>query len=390
MERVECVVVGAGVVGLAVARRLARAGREVIVLEAADAIGTGTSSRNSEVIHAGIYYPTGSLRARLCVPGRDALYDYCAAHGVEHRRIGKLIVATEENQLPKLAAIRAQAAANGVTDLTEVDAATAMRWEPNLRTVGALLSPSTGIIDSHGLMLALLGDAEEAGAMLALQSPLLRSHRIADGFELEVGGAEPMRLACSTLVNAAGLGAWAVARGLEGLDAAHVPPRVLAKGNYYALATGRSPFSRLVYPVPVEGGLGVHLTLDLAGQARFGPDVEWLGDIAGHGEGPIDYAVDPVRADSFYGAVRAYWPGLPDHALVPAYSGVRPKLCGPGQPQADFLIQGPGTHEVEGLVNLFGIESPGLTSCLAIADAVAAELGEASEIIGGAWSSQGS
>lgn len=390
MERVECVVVGAGVVGLAVARRLARAGREVIVLEAADAIGTGTSSRNSEVIHAGIYYPTGSLRARLCVPGRDALYDYCAAHGVEHRRIGKLIVATEESQLPKLAAIRAQAAANGVTDLTEVDAATAMRWEPNLRTVGALLSPSTGIIDSHGLMLALLGDAEESGAMLALQSPLLRSHRTADGFELEVGGAEPMRLACSALVNAAGLGAWAVARGLEGLDAAHVPPRVLAKGNYYALAAGRSPFSRLVYPVPVEGGLGVHLTLDLAGQARFGPDVEWLGDIAGHGEGPIDYAVDPVRADSFYGAVRAYWPGLPDHALVPAYSGVRPKLSGPGQPQADFLIQGPETHGVDGLVNLFGIESPGLTSCLAIADAVAAELGEAPEIIGSSWGSQGS
>ena len=390
MERVECVVVGAGVVGLAVARRLARAGREVIVLEAADAIGTGTSSRNSEVIHAGIYYPTGSLRARLCVPGRDALYDYCAAHGVEHRRIGKLIVATEESQLPKLAAIRAQAAANGVTDLTEVDAATAMRWEPNLRTVGALLSPSTGIIDSHGLMLALLGDAGEAGAMLALQSPLLRSHRASGGFELEVGGAEPMRIACSTLVNAAGLGAWTVARGLEGLDAAHVPPRVLAKGNYYALAAGRSPFSRLVYPVPVEGGLGVHLTLDLAGQARFGPDVEWLGDIAGHREGPIDYAVDPVRADSFYGAVRAYWPGLPDHALVPAYSGVRPKLSGPGQPQADFLIQGPGTHGVEGLVNLFGIESPGLTSCLAIADAVAAELGEAPEIIGGAWGPQGS
>ena len=384
MERVECVVVGAGVVGLAVARRLARAGREVIVLEAADAIGTGTSSRNSEVIHAGIYYPTGSLRARLCVPGRDALYHYCAAHGVEHRRIGKLIVATEENQLPKLAAIRAQAAANGVTDLTEIDAATAMRWEPNLRTVGALLSPSTGIIDSHGLMLALLGDAEEAGAMLALQSPLLRSHRTADGFELEVGGAEPMRLACSTLVNAAGLGAWAVARGLEGLDAAHVPPRVLAKGNYYALAAGRSPFSRLVYPVPVEGGLGVHLTLDLAGEARFGPDVEWLGDVAGHVEGPIDYAVDPVRADSFYGAVRAYWPGLPDHALVPAYSGVRPKLSGPGQPQADFLIQGPGTHGMEGLVNLFGIESPGLTSCLAIANAVAAELGEAPGINGGA------
>ncbi|CAO3353824.1 NAD(P)/FAD-dependent oxidoreductase [Azospirillum melinis] len=386
MERVECVVVGAGVVGLAVARRLARAGREVIVLEEADAIGTGTSSRNSEVIHAGIYYPTGSLRAQLCVPGRDALYDYCAAHGVEHRRIGKLIVATEEAQLPKLAAIRAQAAANGVTDLTEIDAATAMRWEPNLRTVGALLSPSTGIIDSHGLMLALLGDAEDSGAMLALLSPLERSHRTAAGFELEVGGAEPMRIACSTLVNAAGLGAWAVARGLEGLDATHVPPRVLAKGNYYALAAGRSPFSRLVYPVPVEGGLGVHLTLDLAGQARFGPDVEWLGDV----NGGIDYAVDPARADSFYGAVRAYWPGLPDKALVPAYSGVRPKLSGPGQPQADFLIQGPGTHGVAGLVNLFGIESPGLTSCLAIADAVAVELGEAPEILNHSRGAQGS
>ncbi|PWC34782.1 NAD(P)/FAD-dependent oxidoreductase [Azospirillum sp. TSO35-2] len=377
MERVECVVVGAGVVGLAVARRLARAGREVILLEAAEAIGTGTSSRNSEVIHAGIYYPTGSLRARLCVPGRDALYDYCAAHGVEHRRIGKLIVATGPDQLPKLAAIRAQAAANGVTDLTEVDAATARAWEPNLRTVGALLSPSTGIIDSHGLMLALLGDAEEAGAMLALHSPLVRSHRTEAGFELEVGGAEPMRLACSTLVNAAGLGAWAVARGMEGFAAEHVPPRVLAKGNYYALAAGRSPFSRLVYPVPVEGGLGVHLTLDLAGQARFGPDVEWLGDVAG----PIDYAVDPARADAFYGAVRAYWPGLPDAALVPAYSGVRPKLSGPGQPQADFLLQGPGTHGVDGLVNLFGIESPGLTSCLAIADAVAGLLGERHELL---------
>lgn len=386
MERVECVIVGAGVVGLAVARRLARAGREVIVLEAADAIGTGTSSRNSEVIHAGLYYPTGSLRARLCVPGRDALYEYCIAHGVEHRRIGKLIVATEEAQLPKLAAIRAQAAANGVTDLTEIDDTTATRWEPNLRTVGALLSPSTGIVDSHGLMLALLGDAEDAGAMLALLSPLERSHRTETGFELEVGGSEPMRIACSMMVNAAGLGAWAVARGLEGLDAALVPPRVLAKGNYYALAAGRSPFSRLVYPVPVEGGLGVHLTLDLAGQARFGPDVEWLGDV----EGVVDYAVDPARADSFYGAVRAYWPGLPDNALVPAYSGVRPKLSGPGQPQADFLIQGPGAHGVAGLVNLFGIESPGLTSCLAIADAVAVELGEAPEILNHSRGAQGS
>ncbi len=367
MERVECVVVGAGVVGLAVARRLAQAGREVILLEAADAIGTGTSSRNSEVIHAGIYYPTGSVRARLCVAGRDMLYQYCAAHGVEHRRTGKLIVATEDSQLPRLDAIRAQAAANGVSDLYAIDAATARDWEPNLRTVGALVSPSTGIIDSHGLMLALLGDAEDAGAMLALLSPLDRAHREADGFVLEVGGAEPMRLGCATLVNAAGLGAWAVAAGLEGFPAAQVPPRVLAKGNYYALGQGRSPFSRLVYPVPVDGGLGVHLTLDLAGQARFGPDVEWLADP----DAAIDYAVDPARAEVFYNSVRAYWPGLPDGALVPAYSGVRPKLSGPGEPQRDFLLQGPETHGIPGLVNLFGIESPGLTSCLAIAEAVA-------------------
>ncbi len=371
MERVDCVVVGAGVIGLAAARQLARAGREVVVLEATDAIGTGTSSRNSEVIHAGIYYPTGSLRARLCVAGRDALYAYCAAHGVEHRRIGKLIVATEEAQLPRLKAIRAQAAANGVGDLVALSASEAMAMEPNLRCVGALLSPSTGIIDSHGLMLALRGDAEEAGAMLAFLSPLERAQRTADGFTLEVGGAEPMRIACGTLVNAAGLGAWGVARGLEGFPVEHVPARVLAKGNYYALGQGRSPFERLVYPVPVEGGLGVHLTLDLAGQARFGPDVEWL-DPAGYDR--LDYQVDPKRADSFYGDVRRYWPGLPDGALVPAYSGVRPKLSGRGQPQADFLIQGPETHGVPGLVNLFGMESPGLTSCLAIADEVADRL----------------
>ncbi|WP_454021095.1 NAD(P)/FAD-dependent oxidoreductase [Azospirillum sp. Marseille-Q6669] len=376
MERVDCVVVGAGVIGLAVARRLARAGREVVILEAADAIGTGTSSRNSEVIHAGIYYPTGSLRARLCVAGRDALYAYCAAHGVEHKRIGKLIVATEEAQLPRLEAIRAQAAANGVADLVPLSASEAVTLEPGLRCVGALLSPSTGIIDSHGLMLALRGDAEAAGAMLALLSPLERAHRAADGFELEVGGAEPMRIACGTLVNAAGLGAWGVARNLEDFPAERVPPRVLAKGNYYALGQGRSPFARLVYPVPVDGGLGVHLTLDLAGQARFGPDVEWL-DPAGYDRLDYrpDYRVDPKRADGFYGEVRRYWPGLPDGALVPAYSGVRPKLSGRGQPQADFLIQGPGTHGMPGLVNLFGMESPGLTSCLAIANEVAERLG---------------
>ncbi|GLR77758.1 NAD(P)/FAD-dependent oxidoreductase (plasmid) [Azospirillum oryzae] len=367
MERVECVVVGAGVVGLAVARRLARAGREVVIVEAAGAIGTGISSRNSEVIHAGIYYPSGSDRARLCVAGREALYAYCRDHGVAHRRLGKLIVATGDDQLAKLDAIGRQAAANGVEDLRPLDAAQARALEPNLRCVGALLSPSTGIIDSHGLMLALQGDAEGAGAMLALSSPLERAHCETDGFILEVGGAEPMRLACGVLVNAAGLGAWAVACGLEGFPTAQVPPRVLAKGNYYALGQGRSPFSHLIYPVPEDGGLGVHLTLDLAGQARFGPDVQWLD----HPDAAIDYIVDAKRADAFYNSVRAYWPALPDGALVPAYSGVRPKLSGRGQPQADFLLQGPERHGVPGLVNLFGIESPGLTACLAIADAVA-------------------
>lgn len=375
MDRVDCVVAGAGVVGLAVARRLAQAGREVVILEAADAIGTGTSSRNSEVIHAGIYYPTGSLRARLCVAGRRALYGYCRSHGVAHRQTGKLIVATAPDQLPKLEAIRRQALANGVDDLYAIPAAEAQALEPALRCAGALVSPSTGIVDSHGLMLALLGDAEEAGAMLALLSPLERAHAEEDGFVLEVGGRDPMRIACSVLVNATGHGSWAVARRLEGFPADRIPPRVLAKGNYYALGQGRAPFSRLIYPVPEDGGLGVHLTLDLAGQGRFGPDVEWL-DTEGWDEAgePFDYRVDPNRADAFYESVRAYWPGLPDGALVPAYCGIRPKLSGRGMPQADFLLQGPETHGIPGLVNLFGIESPGLTSCLAIADETAALL----------------
>ncbi len=362
MDRVDCVVVGAGVVGLAAARRLAMAGRETIVLEAADAIGTETSSRNSEVIHAGIYYPTGSLKARLCVAGRDRLYDFCRSHGIEHRQLGKLIVATEEAQVAKLESIRRQAAANGV-DLEFIDGAHARALEPELACVAALVSPRTGIVDSHGVMLGLLGDAEAAGAALALLSPLAAARVEDDGFVLEVGGAEPTRIACRTLVNAAGLGAWDVARRTEGLPEAHVPPRRLAKGNYYALARGRSPFSRLVYPAPEDGGLGVHLTLDLAGQARFGPDVEWIDR--------IDYTVDPARADRFHDAIRRYWPALPDGALVPAYAGIRPKLSGPGEPAADFMIQGPAVHGVPGLVNLFGIESPGLTACLAIAEAVA-------------------
>ena len=367
MERVECVVAGAGVVGLAVARRLARAGREVVILEAADAFGTGTSSRNSEVIHAGIYYDAGSLKARTCVAGREALYAFCRDHGVEHKRLGKLIVAADDCQRAKLAAIRAHAEANGVTDLRALTGEEARALEPGLACVAALLSPSTGIVDAHGLMLALLGEAEANGAALALLSPLESARVTEEGFELSVGGAEPMRLGCRILVNAAGLGAQAVAASIEGLPPATIPPRRLAKGNYYAPASGRAPFSRLVYPVPEDGGLGVHLTLDLGGQARFGPDVEWTDT--------IDYAVDPKRADSFYAAIRRYWPDLPDGALVPAYAGMRPKLSGPGEPARDFAIHGPETHGVPGLVNLFGIESPGLTASLALGDVVAERLG---------------
>ncbi|MEI6558145.1 MAG: NAD(P)/FAD-dependent oxidoreductase [Rhodospirillaceae bacterium] len=364
-ERVECVVVGAGVVGLAVARRLALAGREVVVLEAADAIGTGTSSRNSEVIHGGMYYPTGSLRARLCLAGNRALYDFCAARGIQHRRLGKLIVATDPAQLPRLEQIRRQGEINGVTDLRWLDAADAHALEPEVRCEAALLSPSTGIVDSHGLMLALQGEAEDHGAAFAFNSPALGGRITATGFEIAVGGTEPMRLACRQLVNCAGLGAQTLGRALEGLPPASVPRQVLAKGNYFAFS-GRHPFRRLVYPIPPEASLGVHVVLDLAGQARFGPDVEWID--------AIDYRVDPGRAANFYATIRQYWPGLPEGSLAPAFSGIRPKLTGPGEAAADFLIQDPGDHGIPGLVALYGIESPGLTSCLAIADEVAARL----------------
>ena len=370
MEIVDTVVIGAGVVGLAVARALAMAGREVVVLDAENAFGTGTSSRNSEVIHAGLYYPTGSLRAQLCVRGKQLLYDYCASHGVAHQRCGKLIVATQADELPALDRLQATAAANGVLDLQRLSAAEALALEPALRCVGALHSPSTGIIDSHGLMLALLGDAERHGAMLALCSPVLGGRvgreGAVGGIELDVGGDAPMTLRARNVVNSAGLQAPALARALAGLHAGHVPTDHLAKGCYFTLS-GRAPFARLVYPAPGQSShLGVHLTLDLGGQARFGPSFEWVDQ--------IDYRVDPAGAEAFYGEVRRYWPGLPDGALQPGYAGLRPKISGPGEPAADFRIDGPAVHGVAGLVNLFGIESPGLTASLAIAERVAAML----------------
>ena len=360
-EKIDCIVIGAGVIGLAVARALALAGREVVVLEAAGAIGTETSSRNSEVIHAGIYYPPGSVKAALCVEGRQLLYRYCEEHGVGHRRCGKLIVATAAEQVATLYKIQAQAAANGVHDLRLLSADEAKAMEPALRCVAALHSPSTGIIDSHGLMLAYQGEAEDRGAMLALHSPVTSGAIQADGIALDVGGAEPMRILARTVINSAGLMAQRVAAALRGFPRDKVPACHYAKGNYYSLAA-RSPFTRLIYPVPEAAGLGVHLTLDLAGQARFGPDVEWIAE--------IDYDVDLHRADGFYRAIRDYWPGLKDGQLAPGYAGIRPKLGGPEQPASDFLIQGPDEHGIAGLVNLFGIESPGLTASLALASHV--------------------
>jgi len=349
------------VIGLAVARRLAQAGREVIVLEAAEGIGTITSSRNSEVIHAGIYYKAGSLMARMCVAGKHALYHYCNDHGVPHRNCGKLIVATTAKETEKLQSIRAHAEANGVLDMQLLSGEAARAMEPALRCDAALLSPSTGIIDSHAYMLALRGDAEDAGAFFAFHTPLLGAKAHRGRVELDAGGEAPMTLECRLLVNAAGLNAAATARAIDGMPIELIPPAYLAKGNYFS-CSAKAPFSHLIYPVPEPGGLGVHLTLDMAGQARFGPDVEWVDH--------IDYAVDPVRGERFYPAIRKYWPTLPDGALMPSYSGMRPKIVPPAVAVQDFLIQGPKDHGVEGLINLFGIESPGLTSSLAIADHV--------------------
>ena len=370
MDYVDCVVIGAGVVGLAVARALALQGREVLVLETAGAIGTGTSSRNSEVIHAGIYYPHGSLKARLCLRGRQMLYDYCMARGVPHRRCGKLIVATSQAQVAQLQSIKDKAAANGVTDLVLLSRDEARALEPALECVAALHSPGTGIVDSHALMLALQGDLENAGDIVALNSGLAHARYTPSAIEIIANDGTELRI--NTFINAAGLHAQSIAQCIDGLDKRFVPPSYYAKGNYFTLA-GRAPFSRLIYPVPEAAGLGVHLTVDLGGQAKFGPDVQWV-------DSPDDLVVDPARGDVFYGEVRKYWPALPEGALLAGYAGIRPKTAGPHEAAQDFLIQGPADHGLAGLVNLFGIESPGLTSSLAIGDHVTSLLSGSSSL----------
>lgn len=361
LDQVDCVVIGAGIVGLAVARALALRGREVMVLEAESAMGTGISSRNSEVIHAGIYYETGSLKAQLCVEGRERLYDYCAQRHVPHRRCGKLILATSPAQREQLAAIGQKARANGVLDLQWLERDEARALEPALECVAALLSPSTGIVDSHDLMLALQADLEHAGGLVVLNCPIVRASQEHDAILLEA--QDGARLLARSVVNAAGLGAIDLARRVEGLAPGSVPTAYYAKGSYFTLA-GRAPFSHLVYPVPEAAGLGVHLTLDLGGQAKFGPDVEWVASSDA-------LTVDPARAESFYAEVRRYWPALPDGALQPGYAGIRPKIAPRGAASPDFLIQGAEAHGMAGWVNLYGIESPGLTSALAIGEKVA-------------------
>jgi len=359
IEKTDAVVIGAGVVGLAVARRLALAGRETVIVEAADRIGTEISSHNSEIIHAGIYYPENSIKARLCVAGRKQLYTYCADHGVAHTRVGKLVVAVDDEQVARLKALQETAEANGVCDLQWMDGKAATGLEPSLDCRAAILSPSTGTIDSHALMLAFLGNAEDKGAVLALRSPVLSGEVEEDGIVLQVGGAEPTNLWARMVVNAAGLSAQAVAGSIAGLEKKHIPLLYLAKGNYFTLS-GQAPFSRPVYPLPDLASLGIHFSLDMGGHGRFGPDVEWVDK--------VNYSVDPSRVENFYTAIRSYYPGLPEGALQPDFAGVRPKLQGPGEAVKDFMIQGPRDHGVPGLINFFGIESPGLTSSLALAD----------------------
>jgi L-2-hydroxyglutarate oxidase LhgO len=352
------------VIGLAIARELALAGREVLILEAERAIGT--SSRSSEVVHAGIYYPAGSLKAGLCVAGRDVLYRYCAERRIGHRSLGKLIVATDETQLAELHRYRRQAETNGVCDLRMLSRDEVAELEPAVACVAGLLSPSTGIVDTHGLMQACLGDAEAHGASLLLESPVEGGAARGDAIVLEVGGAEPIQIACRSVVNAAGHGSTRLARAIRGVPPGTIPRSYYAVGHYYTLA-GPSPFGRLVYPVPARGGLGVHVTIDLGGRCRFGPDLGWIDR--------LDYRFDESRAPRFYEAIRRYYPALRDGALQPGYTGIRPRIHGPGEPAADFVIQGREAHGIDGLVNLYGIESPGLTASLAIAAHVRSLLG---------------
>ncbi len=357
----QILVVGAGVVGLAVARQAALAGHDVIVAEAANAIGTGTSSRNSEVIHAGIYYPTKSLRAEHCVRGRRLMYALCESHGVPHRKVGKLLIVTDEADIPKLEALYKQSQINGVEGMSPVDAADAMRLEPGLSCVAAYLSAETGIIDSHRYMLALRGDIEDRGGAIALNTPIERLARAGSGWTVHFGGPQPGTIQVDAVVNAAGHGAQHLALATEAYPKDRVPPHVMAKGNYFKFS-GKTPFSRLIYPAPVPGGLGIHITLDMGGGMKFGPDVEWIDT--------ENYEVDPARAPSFYKYIRKYWPGLPDNSLIPDYAGIRPKITRQGAPAADFLIDRPQDHRVPGLVQMFGIESPGLTSSLSLAEYV--------------------
>ena len=365
IDKIECAVIGAGVIGLAVARELAIQGREVVILESEGAIGTGTSSRNSEVIHAGIYYPEGSLKARLCVRGKELLYSYCSKNGIDFSCCGKLIVATRETQIKKLEELQQKAINNGVQNMLRLNQTQVKQLEPHLNTVGALLSPSTGLIDTHSLMLSFLGEAEEQGAVIAFNSPVIGGTINDDCIRLRIGGNQPTEIGCDYVINTGGLYAQAIVATIEGFPEAHIPDIYFAKGNYFVL-NRKSPFKRLIYPVPDEAGLGVHLTLDLEGQARFGPDVEWVDQ--------IDYAVDPSRIYNFYTAIREYWPNLPEGSLSAAYSGIRPKLNGPETPQSDFVISGPETHNVQGLINLFGIESPGITASMALAEEVLTKL----------------
>lgn len=354
-------VIGAGVIGLAIARRLARQGHEVLILEAEDAVGRHTSSHNSQVIHAGIYYPFDSQQRRLCVTGKEMLYDYCATRHVGHKRCGKLVVATREDQVPALEDLRQRGLRNGVGDLELLSAKACQALEPEVKSFGALSSPSTGIVDAPGLMLSLLGEAEAEGAVLAVKSPFKAARAIKDCLQIEVDDQTQTELSCTNLINAAGHGAWDVAKGVSGFQSSLVPPRFMAKGSYFSLSGHPNPFRQLIYPMPDAGSLGLHVVLDLAGQVKFGPDMEWVNT------GMLDYSVDATKRARFETAIREYWPGLPDNALQPESSGFRPRIWGPDGSKSDFIIQNEAQHGVTGLVNMFGMESPGLTSCLAIA-----------------------